>query len=293
MSEYLPLTVVTAAQALTEASSIELFQKILYQEIDLAGVPIASSYVQAGPGGPPIVLLHGFDSSLLEFRRLLPLLAQQRETWALDLLGFGFGVRSSQIDYSPPQITVHIQAFWQSQIQRPMVLVGASMGGAAAIDFTLNHPAAVAELILIDSAGLQQPPKIGQFMVPPLDRWATAFLKNPRIRQSISKSAYFDPQYASADAQLCAALHLQCDRWSEALISFTKSGGYGNYGNQLNRLSQPTTILWGRHDRILGTKDAQQFHQLIPQSQLIWLERCGHVPHLEQPQATAAAILHC
>ncbi len=293
MSEYLPLSIVTAAQALTESSSIELFQKILYQEIDLAGVHIASSYVQAGQGGAPILLLHGFDSSVMEFRRLLPLLAQQRETWALDLLGFGFGVRSTQIDYSPPQITAHLQAFWQSQIQRPMVLVGASMGGAAAIDFTLSHPAAVAQLILIDSAGLQQPPKIGKFMVPPLDRWATAFLGNPRIRQSISKSAYFDPQYASADARLCAALHLASDQWSTALISFTKSGGYGNYAQRLDRIQPPTTILWGRHDRILGTKDAQQFNHLIPQSQLIWLERCGHVPHLEQPQATAAAILHC
>jgi pimeloyl-ACP methyl ester carboxylesterase len=293
MSEYLPLSIVNAAQALTESSSIELFQKIRSQEIHLAGVNIASSYVQAGQGGPPILLLHGFDSSVMEFRRLLPLLAQQRETWALDLLGFGFGVRSAQIDYSPSQITAHLQAFWQSQIQRPMVLVGASMGGAAAIDFALSHPAAVAKLVLIDSAGLQQPPKIGKFMVPPLDRWATAFLKNPRIRQSISKSAYFDPQYASADAQLCAALHLACDRWSEALISFTKSGGYGNYADQFDHLPQPTTILWGRHDRILGTKDAQQFNNLIPQSQLIWLERCGHVPHLEQPQATAAAILHC
>jgi pimeloyl-ACP methyl ester carboxylesterase len=292
MSEYLPLSIVTAARALTESSSIELFQKICSQAIHLAGVNIASSYVQAGQGGVPILLLHGFDSSVMEFRRLLPLLAQQRETWALDLLGFGFGVRSAQIDYSPSQITAHLQAFWQSRIQQPMVLVGASMGGAAAIDFTLSHPEAVAQLILIDSAGLQQPPKIGKFMVPPLDRWATAFLKNPRIRQSISKSAYFDAQYASADARLCAALHLECDRWSEALISFTKSGGYGNYATRLSGLQQPTTILWGRHDQILGTKDAQQFKNLIPQSQLIWLERCGHVPHLEQPQATAAAILH-
>jgi pimeloyl-ACP methyl ester carboxylesterase len=292
MSEFLPLSVVSAARSLTESISIGLFQQIRYQEINLAGVNVASSYVQAGQGGIPIVLLHGFDSSLLEFRRLLPLLAAERETWAIDLLGFGFGVRSPQVDYSPQQITAHLQAFWQSQIQRPMVLVGASMGGSAAIDFTLRHPESVAQLVLIDSAGLQQPPKIGKFMVPPLDRWATAFLGNPRIRQSVSKSAYFDPQYASADARLCAALHLECDRWSEALIGFTKSGGYGNYSNQLGQIHQPTTILWGRHDRILGTKDAQQFKDLIPQSQLIWLDRCGHVPHLEQPQATTASILH-
>jgi pimeloyl-ACP methyl ester carboxylesterase len=293
MSNLLSAEVVAAAQALTEPSSIKLFQQIRYQEIELNGKTIASSYVQAGHQGTPIVLLHGFDSSVMEFRRLLPLLATQQETWAVDLLGFGFDLRSPQTTYSPDQITAHLQAFWRSQIQRPMVLVGASMGGAAAIDFTLNYPDSVAHLVLIDSAGLQQPPKIGKFMVPPFDHWATTFLKNPRIRQSVSKSAYFDPSYASEDARLCAALHLECDYWGAALISFTKSGGYGNYGDRLNQIQQPTLILWGKSDRILGTKDAQKFHQLIPHSQLTWLECCGHVPHLEQPQATAAAILRC
>jgi pimeloyl-ACP methyl ester carboxylesterase len=184
MPHHLPVAVTTAAQALSEPTSIELFQQICYQNISVAGLDIPSSYVCSGPREParaPIVLLHGFDSSCLEFRRLLPLLAQQRETWAIDLLGFGFGQRSSAVSYSTQQITAHLQAFWQSQIQRPMILVGASMGGAAAIDFTLTHPNAVAQLVLIDSAGLQQPPKIGKLMVPPLDRWATAFLGNLRI----------------------------------------------------------------------------------------------------------------
>jgi pimeloyl-ACP methyl ester carboxylesterase len=293
MSNLLPAKVIAAAQALTDPSSIQLFQQIRYQEIELQGQTMATSYVRAGQQGTPILLLHGFDSSVLEFRRLLPLLALQQETWALDLLGFGFGARSPQITYSPNQITAHLQAFWQSQIQQPMVLVGASMGGAAAIDFALQHPQSVAHLVLIDSAGLQQPPQISKFMVPPLDRWITAFLGNPRIRQSISKSAYFDPHYASEDARLCAALHLECDHWSTALIRFTKSGGYGNYGDRLHQIQQPTSILWGKSDRILGTKDAQKFHRLIPRSQLTWLDRCGHVPHLEQPQATAAAILRC
>lgn len=293
MSNLLSAKVVATAQALTEPNSIKLFQQIRYQEIELNGTTTSTSYVQSGHHGTPILLLHGFDSSVMEFRRLLPLLAAQQETWAIDLLGFGFDLRSPQNTYSPSQITAHLQAFWQSQIRRPIVLVGASMGGAAAIDFTLKHPESVAHLVLIDSAGLQQPPKIGKFMVPPFDRWATTFLQNPRIRQSVSKSAYFDPRYASEDARLCAALHLECDYWSAALISFTKSGGYGNYGDRLNQIQQPTSILWGKYDRILGTKDAQKFHQLIPHSQLTWLECCGHVPHLEQPQATAAAILRC
>jgi pimeloyl-ACP methyl ester carboxylesterase len=52
--------------------------------------PVATSYIHQGTGGTPILLLHGFDSSLLEFFRLIPLLAAHNETWAVDLLGFGF-----------------------------------------------------------------------------------------------------------------------------------------------------------------------------------------------------------
>ena len=128
-------------------------------------------------------------------------------------------------------------------------------------------------------------------MFPPLDRLATEFLKNPRIRHSISRAAYKNKTLASIDAQVCAALHLECSQWSQALIAFTKSGGYSSFKNRLNQIQPPTLILWGKDDRILGTTDASRFKRAIAQSQLIWIQDCGHVPHLEQPQVTARHIL--
>jgi pimeloyl-ACP methyl ester carboxylesterase len=286
----LPAAIINAAQALTESTSITQFDHLQFQSIASQGQAILTSYVHLGDSGTPILLLHGFDSSVLEWRRLQPLLAWQRETWAVDLLGFGFGDRSLGLTFSPASICEHLYSFWQTMIRKPIVVVGASMGGAAAIDFTLKYPAVVEKLVLIDSAGLQQPPKIGKLMFLPLDRLATSFLSNPKIRQSISKSAYFDETWASTDARTCAALHLQYPRWREALIGFTKSGGYGDFGDRLNQIDQPTLILWGRQDQILGVKDADQFQKLLPQSVLLWIEDCGHVPHLEQPQVTADLI---
>lgn len=77
---------------LTESTSIALAQSIECQAIatPLSTQEIATTYVHGGSGGTPILLLHGFDSSVFEFRRLLPLLAADNETWAVDLLGFGF-----------------------------------------------------------------------------------------------------------------------------------------------------------------------------------------------------------
>jgi pimeloyl-ACP methyl ester carboxylesterase len=283
-----------AIDGLTEATSLEMVGSIAFSNIPIPSHPegIATTYVKQGTGSPPILLLHGFDSSLLEFRRLMPLLAQHNQTLAIDLLGFGFTERPDGLDVSPASIEAHLYSVWQALIGRPVVLVGASMGGAAAIAFTLAYPEAVEKLVLIDSAGYSNGPVMGRFLNDALGYWVTErFLKQPSVRQKISEKAYYNKVFASADAQKCAALHLDCPNWSKSLISFTRSGGYRSCKTRLPEIQVPTLILWGEGDRILGTKDAARFHRAIPQSKLVWVPDCGHVPHLEKPEFTAEMIL--
>jgi pimeloyl-ACP methyl ester carboxylesterase len=285
---FLPASV----QQLTEQSSIDLASQIQRVDITtpLVAQPISTSYVCQGTGGVPIVFLHGFDSSLLEFRRIIPIIAAQQQVWAIDLLGFGFTERLADCPFSSASICTHLQAFWQTMINQPMILVGVSMGGAAAIEFTLKYPQAVDKLVLVDSAGFSQPPAMGKFLIQPLGNLATKFLSSPNVRQGVSEKAYFDKAFATADAQLCAALHLEMPRWSETLIDFTRSGGYGYLLDRLPEIQQETLIIWGKQDRILGVKPAQQFQQRLPKSQLHWVDNCGHVPHLEQSEITAKLI---
>lgn len=288
-ANFLPSTV----SQLTEPAAIALAQSIQQKAIatPLITESINTTYIRQGESGTPILLLHGFDSSILEFRRLVPLLATKNEAWAVDLLGFGFTDRLAGIPFSPAAIKTHLYYFWKTLIAQPVILVGVSMGGATAIDFTLTHPEVVKKLVLVDSAGFAKPPAIANFMFPPLDYFATEFLRNLRVRDRISRAAYKDPTYASQDALICAALHLESPSWSQALIAFTKSGGYGSFRDKLAHINQSTLILWGDSDKILGTADAEKFKQSIPNSQLIWIQDCGHVPHLEQPQTTAQHIL--
>ena len=288
---FLPQTAVN----LTESTSINLLQSLeqIAVATTLSQQEIATTYVRAGSGNTPILLLHGFDSSVLEFRHLLPFLAKNQEVWAVDLLGFGFTQRVAGLKFSAMDIKTHLYSFWQNLINQPVILVGASMGGAAAIDFTLTYPDIVEKLVLIDSAGLTGSSPVGKFLFPPFDYLATEFLRNPKVRQSISKAAYQDKSFASEDAQLCAALHLEMPDWSQALVAFTKSGGYKAFRfKQLGNISKPTLILWGDSDNILGIKDAPRFRRAIPGSELCWIKNCGHVPHLEQPQVTAEKILN-
>ncbi|MEL6930209.1 MAG: alpha/beta hydrolase [Cyanobacteria bacterium J06600_6] len=289
-----PSYIPSAANQLTEATSIALAQQIKQIDIStpLSESDLPTTYVHQGDDNPPILLIHGFDSSLLEFRRLLPILATHHATYAVDLLGFGFSQRDLSIPLNPQNIKTHLYHFWQTVIKQPVILAGASMGGAAAIDFTLTYPDAVAKLVLLDSAGLAKQPAIGKFMFSPIDTLATEFLRNPKIRQSISRAAYFDRSFASADAQTCAALHLKTPNWNKSLIAFTKSGGYGSFIDRISDIQQPTLIIWGRQDKILGTKDAVKFERAIPQNNLVWIDNCGHVPHLEKPDLTATEIFN-
>jgi pimeloyl-ACP methyl ester carboxylesterase len=289
-SSFLPSQV----HQLTESTSIALARQIQVQSLSLdpAEQAIRTSYVQQGQGGTPILLLHGFDSSVMEFRRLLPPLASRHETWALDMLGFGFTERRGDIPYSPDAIRKHLYRFWETLIQRPMILVGASMGGAAVLDFALTYPECVEKVVLMDSAGFTNGvPLIARYLFPPFDRLAVEFLKSPKLRQQVSALSYVNKSLASEDALLCGSLHVHQQGWQQAIIKFMKSGGYPYLGDKIKQLSQSVLILWGEKDQILNPQEAYKFEERLPNSQLIWVPESGHVSHLEKPALVAEKIL--
>ncbi len=293
--DFLPHTV----RGLTESESINFAQQIQRTPVEVSTATgdqaIATSYITQGTptDQPPLLLIHGFDSSLLEYRRLLPLLAAQREVWAVDLLTFGFTERPEGLTFDVATIKAHLHQFWQTAMGgRSLVLVGASMGGAVAQDFALTYPEAVEKLVLLDSAGFVGKPLASRFLIAPIGKLATNFLSNPRVRNGIGKQAYCDPeQWATPEAYRCGALHVTMPRWSEALVSFTQQGGYTIQGDRIAQIQQPTLVLWGDRDQILGTATARKFADTIPNNTLIWVSECGHVPHLEQAPFTSAQIL--
>ncbi|MEO1619526.1 MAG: alpha/beta fold hydrolase [Cyanobacteria bacterium J06632_3] len=286
------------AQGLTEETSVAIAQNIQWATVTLPCGEIATSYVVQGEVNEdeaPFLLLHGFDSSLFEFRRLVPLLAQQRRVYAVDLAGFGFCDRTSDCfqtkkptdTVNPDLIRQHLVGFIEQIIDSPVILVGASMGGGVAIDLSVSHPELVKKLVLLDAVGFAPAPVIGRFMFSPVDKWATNFLRNPGVRRKISENAYFDKSFVTPDAELCASLHLQMPNWQESLIAFTKSRGYGGLAQKIAQIDVETLVLWGRQDKILGMKDAPRFEETLPNGKLVWVEDCGHVPHLEQAKLTA------
>lgn len=276
---------------LRELESIALAQNIKREAINtpLSQSAIATSYVHQATGKTPILLLHGFDSSVLEFRNIIPLLALKNTTWAVDLLGFGFTERLPEIKYTPSTIKTHLYCFWQQLINQPVILVGTSMGGATAIDFTLTYPHAVKQLVLINSIGFSGDVSFGKFLFPPIDYWAVEYWRQRKLQALFWVSNFGNLKHSEIEAIRCATLHLEMPNWHEAMMSFTKSGGYSELAAKIPLIDKETLILWGELDDTLPLVDAKKFSNAIANSQLVMLN-CGHVPHLEQPSIVASYL---
>ena len=255
----------------------------------LSNRAIATAYNKTGNNNPPILLLHGFDSSLLEYRSIYPLLTEH-ETWAVDLLGFGFTERLSNIPCNPQTIKEHLYCFWRETIDRPVVLVGASMGGAIAIDFATNYPDAVDKLVLINSVGFSGSFILGKLLFKPIDWFAVEFLRQRRMQTLFwgKNFGLLDPDIE--DAIRCAALPSLMPDWEKAIADFTRSGGYYFLENRIPLISQPTLILWGDKEDLLGKEAPLKFERAIANSKLVWLQ-AGHTPHWEHPKTVAGQIL--
>jgi pimeloyl-ACP methyl ester carboxylesterase len=295
--DFLPVSVLD----IQDAEAITLLQQMQRRVVQVpfqqATTAIATAYVHDNPdpstaaSNVPILLLHGFDSSLLEFRRLIPRLADSQETWAIDLFGSGFTEYVSSLAVNPQNIRRHLLSVLESWISQPVILVGASLGGAVAIDFALHHPNWVRSLVLIDSVGFSGSFPVGQFLPNLLIELGADWLYLRKHTALAAASILPMMDSVLIDALRCSLLHQEMSGWKAAIASFTQSGGYADLARRVAEIAHPTLIVWGEADDVLGTTDATQFERVISGSYLVWIRQAGHVPHFDQPQAVATQLL--
>eukprot|EP00600_Ochromonadales_sp_CCMP1393_P006670 CAMPEP_0174962104 /NCGR_PEP_ID=MMETSP0004_2-20121128/4604_1 /TAXON_ID=420556 /ORGANISM="Ochromonas sp., Strain CCMP1393" /LENGTH=406 /DNA_ID=CAMNT_0016210611 /DNA_START=30 /DNA_END=1250 /DNA_ORIENTATION=+ len=260
----------------------------------ISKVPVASSYVRWEANteikGDPVVLIHGFDSSALEFRRMSPLLTtgsvdnlnlgeSGRDVYVVDVLGWGFGDCSEVMDVSPQAKMDHLRAFIE-QVVLPdrekdnkkksedqgtskVVLAGASLGGAIAINLATEIcPELVSKLVLIDAQGFidgQGPSSLPMFVA----RWGVSVLKTKWLRQLANQLSYFDKKtFATEDAMLIGRLPCNMPSWERSNAEFLLSGGFVVSPN-VPRVQVSTLVVWGRQDEILENSFPGKFEEAL------------------------------
>ena len=242
--------------------------------------------VVIGGEGPPLLCLHGFDSSFLEFRRIYPLLKNKFKIIIPDLLGFGFSPRLSNVNYNSENIIINlIDLINKLKITQKITIIGASMGGSVAFSLTRNIEEDIDKMILLSPAGLFTKPK----KIPrPFNQMGAAFLGLPIVRKNLCRQAFASPdQSVGVAEEQIASIHLGCKGWRNSLACFAKSGGFGGTYENFKNIKIKT--ICGENDRILGVNELNKFKN-INNLNLVKLKNCGHLPHLDLPQLTEKMI---
>ncbi len=262
-------------------------------------------YVEAGEDAsdaPPILLIHGFGASTDHWRKNITELQTDFKVFAIDLLGFG---RSSKPDwsYSGQLWQEQLSEFIQAVIGKPVVLVGNSLGGYAALCVGGNCPQRSKGVVLLNSAGPfsdqetnQQPPPrltlkqrfqktIRSILLQPWSSWLLFqyVRRKSMIRQTLEK-VYFDSS-AVTDQLVEDIYRPSCDRGAaKVFASVFKSPRGDKVDELLQRLEVPLLLLWGEEDPWMDTKArSRKFHQYYDNISEHFL-KAGHCPHDEVPE---------
>ena len=235
--------------------------------------------------GKKIILIHGFDSCFLEYRRLTPLLKKNNKLIIPDLYGFGFCPRSSGNKYGFKYLMEHLNSVlnYFSEDQ-PIGLIGASMGGALALELARQNPKKVNRVLLLSPAGLAgKNPKIPW----PLNHLGAFFLSQPFVRRGLCRQAFAEPKknVGPAEEQI-ASIHLKVPGWQTSLADFAANGGVSGCG--LPKPVQPLKIILGKYDRIIPMDEKEETKRNYD-SYIEIATKSGHLPHLEEPTLVAEA----
>lgn len=262
-----------------------------------------SRFVQAGgmrlhiaESGPadaaPVVLVHGFGSSLHTWDAWTQLLEHSYHVVRLDVAGFGLSGPDPARDYSEAADTRRLLALLDQLGLRPVILVGHSMGGRLAWNFAAAHPQRVAGLVLLAPDGFAFPDAQGEFTfrVP----WYAGLLRYTLPGWLLRKAlepAYFERQRLDEATVNRYRDLLLAPGVRQALLDRMAQTRNSDPLPRLHSLTLPTLLLWGEQDALIPLRNAQDFVHAIPHAQLVVLEQLGHVPHEEQPQRSVQPVL--
>jgi pimeloyl-ACP methyl ester carboxylesterase len=227
------------------------------------------SYIDEGEG-EVLLLLHGLMGALSnwdkviegfrgQYRVIIPILP------IYDLPLLTTGVKS---------MAKYVHKFIKYKKLTDITLLGNSLGGHVGLIYVLAHPTLVKALVLTGSSGLYENAFGGSFP----RRESYDFVKEK------VEYTFYDP--ATATKELVDDVYrIINDRHSVIrILAMAKSAIRHNMNKDLYKIKIPVSLIWGRDDKITPPEVAIEFNELLPDSELHWIDKCGHAPMMEQPE---------
>lgn len=226
-------------------------------------------FVETKGQGETIILLHGLFGTLDNFQYLLKDFGKTHNVIAPIMPVFELPLRHVSLD-GLVDFMVRFVAF--KKLQKFHIL-GNSLGGHISILYALKEPSHILSLILTGSSGLYE------------KAMGTTFPRREDkeyIRKKI-QSTFYDPASAS-DAMIDEVFAAVNDRGKLIrAISMAKSALRHNLADKLGQIKNPALLIWGNQDAITPPFVGEKFKELLPNSTLFFIDKCGHAPMLERP----------
>jgi pimeloyl-ACP methyl ester carboxylesterase len=225
-------------------------------------------YVEEG-SGQSLVLLHGLFGALSNFKDLIDYF-KEKYTVYIPLLPL---YDLTNLDTSVSGLAKHVARFIDHKGLQDVHLLGNSLGGHIALVYALKHPEKVKTITLTGSSGLfengmgETYPKRGD---------------KDYIRKKVELT-FYDPN--SATTELVDEVYNIVNNRLKAvkIIYLAKSAIRHHLGEELQNVKQPVCLIWGKNDTITPPMVAHEFEKLLPNSELHWIDKCGHAPMMEVP----------
>lgn len=245
----------------------------------------------------PVLWLHGFASSLQQWRYNLVPLSETHTVYALDLLGFGASQKAAA-QYGTELWVVQVYEFWQTWIGQPVVLVGHSLGALVALRLATLYPDMVDRLVLMTLPAARQELMPGAvnsvamtmerlFTSPLLLKPMFRFLRRPSLIRKVLQSVYHQPAAVTDELVelFCAPPR---DRNAERAFCYlakarTDPAFTPTTRSLLQHLHVPTLLLWGEQDRVIPLQWGRQVAPLSEWIELIEIADAGHCIYDEHP----------
>ncbi|MGH2615347.1 MAG: alpha/beta fold hydrolase [Thermomicrobiales bacterium] len=246
----------------------------------------------AGPADAPetIVFLHGLSGSQSTWASVLGDFAEAYRVAAVDLPGHGASDKPAPeaFSFTVPDLAAAVGELIEKLELSPVVIVGHSLGGAAALQLALDRPKLVRGLVLVNSAGLGR--EISGELLDRIEsepsrdearKLLELFFQNPRfILERGVDDMYAARSAPGADAAVKAI----------AAESFARDGQKIAFFDRLGEIEVPVLFIWGELDRVIPAQHAVAASAALPSSWLEIMEGVGHVPQVEAAPAFSAIV---